>query len=75
MIDMLKIDAEGGEVAVLDEDSLPVLAAAQRVIVEYHDNLVHGAYEHCMTMLDRAGLTCTVRHHPWQEGIITAYRD
>ncbi len=75
MIDMLKIDAEGGEVAVLDEDSLPVLAATQRVIVEYHDNLVHGAYEHCMTMLDRAGLTCTVRHHPWQEGIITAYRD
>ena len=73
-LDMLKIDIEGGEVAALTEDSLPVLAATQRAMIEYHDNLVPGAYEHCMGMLARAGLACTVRHHPWQEGVITAHR-
>ncbi len=73
-IAMLKIDAEGGEVDILEGASPATLAAVQSAIIEYHDNLVPGAYARCRAILDTAGFTCRVHEHPWQEGIITATR-
>ena len=73
-IAMLKIDAEGGEVDILEGASQAALAAVQCAIVEYHDNLVPGAYARCRAVLKAAGFACHVHEHPWQEGIITATR-
>ena len=73
-IAVLKIDTEGGEIDILEGASEASLAAVQTAIVEYHDNLVPGAYARCRAVLDAAGFTCSVIEHPWQEGIITATR-
>lgn len=73
-VEMLKIDVEGGEVDILDGASEPMLAAVRTAIVEYHDNLVPGAYARCRARLDAAGFACRVHPHPWDEGIIYATR-
>ncbi len=73
-IAMLKIDAEGGEVDILEGASRATMAAVQSAIIEYHDNLVPGAYARCRAALNAAGFACHVHEHPWQEGIITATR-
>ena len=73
-IAMLKIDTEGGEVATLEGASSATLAAVDRAIIEYHDNLVPGAFARCRAVLDKAGFSCSVFEHPWQEGVITATR-
>ena len=73
-IAMLKIDTEGGEVATLEGASSAVLAAVDHAVIEYHDNLVPGAYARCRAVLVKAGFRCSVFRHPWQEGVITATR-
>ena len=71
---MLKIDTEGGEVEILEGASDRALAAVQNAVIEYHDNLVPGAFDRCRAVLERAGFTYRVVAHPWQEGIIYASR-
>lgn len=73
-IAMLKIDTEGGEVGILEGASDDALRAVNTAVIEYHDNLFPNAYERCRAVLDRAGFTCSVYRHPWDEGVITATR-
>lgn len=71
---LLKVDTEGAEVDILEGASPSFLAAVQNAIVEFHDNIYPGSLTRCLTVLERAGLSCRVLHHPWDEGIIYAGR-
>lgn len=73
-IHMLKIDTEGAEVDILAGASDAALAAVDNAVIEYHDNLVPGAFAACRKRLDAAGFTYRVYEHPWDEGIIYATR-
>jgi FkbM family methyltransferase len=71
---LLKVDTEGAEVDILEGASESVLGAVQYAIIEYHDNIFPGAYKRCRQVLDTAGFQCRVLVHPWEEGIIYAWR-
>jgi FkbM family methyltransferase len=71
---LLKVDTEGAEADILEGASADFLGAVQNVIIEYHDNLVPGAFARCQRILDQAGFRCSVIRHPWDEGIIYGFR-
>ena len=71
---MLKIDVEGAEADILEAASDEVLANVSNACIEWHDNIVPGAFERCRSRLTEAGFDLRIHHHPWDEGIILAQR-
>jgi FkbM family methyltransferase len=59
--ELLKIDAEGAEVSILEEASADTLRRARHVAVECHDRLVPGALTRSRRALETAGFHCRAR--------------
>ncbi len=70
-VDLLKIDAEGAEVDILEGASSESLDRVRRVILEYHDNLVPDAGSRCRTVLGRHGFR--MREQPLAAGLGLLY--
>lgn len=70
-VDLLKIDAEGAEVDILEGASSRSLDRVQRVILEYHDNLVPRAGARCRTALGQHGFR--IREQPLDAGLGLLY--
>lgn len=60
-IHMLKIDTEGAEVSILDGASDDVLRAVDNAAIEYHHNLVPGAFARYRAVLDAEGIIYATR--------------
>lgn len=60
-VELLKIDAEGAEVAMLEEASTDTLRRARHVVAECHDRLVPGALLRSKRALEAAGFQCRTR--------------
>jgi FkbM family methyltransferase len=71
---MLKIDTEGAEADILEGASDAVLANVHNACIEWHDNIVPGAFARCRDRLTAAGFKFRTRKHPWDEGIFYASR-
>lgn len=69
---MLKIDTEGAEADILEAASTELLGNVRHACIEWHDNIVPGAFERCRTQLEAAGFEFRTRAHPWNEGIFFA---
>jgi FkbM family methyltransferase len=71
---LLKVDTEGAEVDILEGASSRFFHVVQNAIIEYHDNIYPESLRRCQRVLEREGFSWRARHHPWQEGIIYAWR-
>jgi FkbM family methyltransferase len=71
---MLKINTEGAEADILEGASDAVLISVQNACIEWHDNIVPGAFARCRDRLTAVGFALRTRRHPWNEGIIFASR-
>ncbi len=60
-VELLKIDAEGAEVAILEEATADTLRRARRVALECHDWLVPDALARSRRALETAGFQCRAR--------------
>jgi hypothetical protein len=73
-ITLLKLDVEGAEADILERSERATLQAIERVVVEYHDDLVPDALARSRTALEGAGFTCTVRRESADQGLLYAVR-
>jgi FkbM family methyltransferase len=72
---LLKIDTEGAEGDILSGTNLSTLRRFQRIVLEWHDNIVPGVSDLCRKILDEAGFRfSSERVHPWNEGIFYCER-
>jgi FkbM family methyltransferase len=69
---IVKIDAEGAEVEMLESASEATLAAIDRIALEYHDGIVADARARCLAVLRRAGFTCQCMPFNASQGILVA---
>jgi FkbM family methyltransferase len=67
-ISLLKIDTEGLELEVL-ESSVGVLPAVERVVVEYHRQLLADADERVAALLEVHGFDVSVRADPYEPSV------
>jgi len=53
--DLLKLDCEGAEYAILFDTPQPVLERVQRIVMEYHDNIVQHTHHDLARFLNDRG--------------------
>jgi FkbM family methyltransferase len=53
--DLLKLDCEGAEYAILFDTPQPVLERVQRIVMEYHDNIVQYTHHDLSRFLNDRG--------------------
>jgi FkbM family methyltransferase len=53
--DLLKLDCEGAEYAILFDTPRPVLELVQRIVMEYHDNVVQYTHSDLIRFLNEQG--------------------
>ena len=53
--DLLKLDCEGAEYAILFDTPQPVLERVQRIVMEYHDNIVQYTHHDLIRFLNERG--------------------
>lgn len=74
-IALLKIDAEGAEVEILEHAELASIGRVATAAIEYHADLVPRADERCLGVLRAAGFACEQRASPTPgRGMIWAWR-
>jgi FkbM family methyltransferase len=73
-IGLLKIDAEGSEVEILEGASSDTLARIDQVVLEYHDNIVTRALSRTRAVLESARFHCFVRPTTSELGLLYARR-
>jgi len=61
-IDLLKVDAEGAEVDILEGATLITLDSIKNIVLEYHDYLCPDALIRCKKVLTTAGFYCREKH-------------
>jgi FkbM family methyltransferase len=71
---VVKIDAEGAEVEMLEAASRCTLEAIQLLVMEYHDSLVPRARDRCLSVLRGAGFVCAIRPFTADQGLLIARR-
>jgi hypothetical protein len=72
---LVKINAEGAEVGILEGASREALREVNQFVIEYHDIFVPGALHSCKTILHDHGYNCIVRPHVQGQGLLYAVRD
>lgn len=71
---VVKLDAEGAEVEMLESASDRTLAAIDELVLEYHDSIVPDARARCMAVLTKAGFICESTPFNSHQGILLARR-
>jgi FkbM family methyltransferase len=62
--DLLKLDCEGAEYAILFDTPRPVLELVQRIVMEYHDNVVEYTHHDLTRFLNKQGFTVETFQNP-----------
>lgn len=73
-IDLVKIDAEGAEVGILEKSQPNVLRQTRHFALEYHNHIVPNALARCVQALKAAGFDCTSEGSAVKAGTLYAAR-
>lgn len=73
-VNLLKIDAEGAEVDILEGAQQSTLEAIRHIVLEYHDDIVAESSRSCLNILQRSGFRCRIQKEKAHTGLIYAWR-
>jgi FkbM family methyltransferase len=73
-IGLVKIDAEGAEVDIIEGAQPETLRGIQQFVIEYHESLCADALGRCKRMLSGAGFHCITRPATPSQGLLYALR-